>query len=292
MSETPPLQDQDDCVRLFDKSDGWELFISLDVETVEDDWLNYPSYFCFLQVPSAMLTSTESVLSTSVGSSVPRVCRKRARSMKRSSKESSKKKAKVGVEKLKKHNNKGVPIARDAWIKEEGPLTVVSGKRMTCQPDTVCMVLKDLGIAGETLFSVRNALMPDWLRCEAVSPGLDKVRDFYSSKGLKMVLRRDLASNPLAILRQDVGVFHLSVLLTVQHDDVSETMKHACLYNASKTFRDKAGRGVLKDNQKDVKPLLIEDSDRVDKTSALTAFHQFWSGCSKVLIVVVHEIKK
>ena len=71
-----------------------------------------------------------------------------------------------------------------------------------------------------------------------------------------------------------------------------ETKKHACVYNASKTFQGKVGRGVLRDNQEKVDVLLIEDSDRVDKLSAMKAFHQLWPACSKVLIAAVHEIKK
>ena len=66
---------------------------------------------------------------------------------------------------------------------------------------------------------------------------------------------------------------------------------HACVYNASSTFPGKAGRGVLRDNQ--VKPLLIEDCDRLDKFSARKAFLQFWSVFSKVRkvrIVSVYEI--
>ena len=78
----------------------------------------------------------------------------------------------------------------------------------------------------------------------------------------------------------------------MQHGNAIATRKHAAVYNASKTFEGKSGRGVLRDNQKDVDVLLIEDSDRVDKTSAMKAFHQLWPSCSKVLIVAVHEIKK
>ena len=102
-SEPPSKEEEAGFLHIkFTKADStFEKWIfALDAKIIDDDWVNIPSYYRFLQVPSAMLASTESVLSTSVDSSVPRVCRKRARSMKRSSKESSKKKAKVGVEKL------------------------------------------------------------------------------------------------------------------------------------------------------------------------------------------------
>lgn len=154
------------------------------------------------------------------------------------------------------------------------------------------MILNDLGITGETWRSVRKSLMPDWRHCDALPPTIGKVGDFYFSKGLTMIPRGDLACNPLAILRQSTGVFHLSTTLTLQHSNGTTTRKHACVYNASKTFQGKAGRGVLRDNQKEVDALLIEDTDRVDKASALKAFHSLWPDCSKVLIVAVHEIKK
>ena len=135
--------------------------------------------------------------------------------------------------------------------------------------------------------------MPDWRKDDAVAPGMDAIRDFYISKGLKMITRRDLSSNELAILQQTTGVFHLCAQLTVLNDDGSETIRqHACVYNASSTYPGKSGRGVLRDNQTEVEPLLIEDADRVDKFSARKAFLQFWPCCSKARIMTVYEIKK
>ena len=112
-----------------------------------------------------------------------------------------------------------------------------------------------MGITGETRDSVRNKIMPDWRKTGTAAPTIGAFSDFYASKGLTMSARRDLSSNPLALLRQKDGVFHLSTSLTMIVDDGSETTKHACLYNASKCFPNKTGRGVLRDNQADAKAL-------------------------------------
>ena len=157
---------------------------------------------------------------------------------------------------------------------------MVSGLKRTCQPDTVAMLLFDFAIV-QSRESVQKELMPNWQKDDAVAPRLNAVRDFYISKGLKMIARGDLSSNELLILQQLTGVFHLCAELTLLDGDGIEVIsKHACVYNAASTFPGKAGRGVLRDNQVDVQPLLIEDCDRTDKFSARKAFFQFWPGCS------------
>ena len=238
--------------------------------------------------PAAPFGQTMTSSPSSDGAGVCRLIQKSSRNKRRS----LKKKRDNSNKKREKHDNGGLPINRTSWRRVEGAASLVSGSRNTCQPDTVFMVLNDMGISGETRDSVRNKLMPDWRKSGAAAPTIGAVSDFYASKVLSMSPRRDLNSNPLALLRQKDGVFHLSTSITMIVDDVSETTKHACLYNASQCFPNKTGRGVLRDNQADAKALLIEDSDRIDKKTALNAFHQLWSDCSKIHIVAVHEVKK
>jgi len=51
---------------------------------------------------------------------------------------------------------------------------------------------------------------------------------------------------------------------------------HAAVYNASETHDKNDGRGVLKDNQAECDPILVQDSDRVNNEAALRVFQQMW----------------
>jgi len=300
----PPTPEEEECyIQLILNNSNFEQWIdAMNVDIVEDDWVDIPVFYRLIHVPSAMLINpsdgncviapssslTNPALKKPTGRLMSGLAKRKAWNKKRNCRKKEEEKA----ERLKKRVNDGIPISRGKFGKVEGLGSLFSGGRRTCQPDTVAMLLADFGIA-ETQENIREALMPDWKKKDSKAPGMDVVRDFYIMKGLNVVTRGDLSSNELAILQQWSGVFHLCAELTVLNEDGTETIsKHACVYNASSTVPGKVGRGVLRDNQRKVQPLLIEDSDRVDKFAARKAFLQLWDCCSKAKIMTVYEIKK
>ena len=78
----------------------------MNAKIIDDDWVEIPSYYRFLQIPSAMSANcTHGVLS---GTAVLHVSRRRAKNARRS----LKKKTLSEIEKSGKHGNEGIPIAR------------------------------------------------------------------------------------------------------------------------------------------------------------------------------------
>ena len=125
---------------------------------VDNDFVEIPSWFTRIQVTSAMLINPSDgngVIAPSSSLTKPasdpskdgfdvELAKRQARNKKRDCKRKE-----VGKsERLKKQVNEGIPVPRDKFRKLEGSSdALVSGTRMTCQPDAAAMVLFDFGIA-------------------------------------------------------------------------------------------------------------------------------------------------
>ena len=171
--------------------------------------------------------------------------------------------------------SEGIPIPRSEYRKKGN---LVGGSSMTCMPDATAMVVSDLGIPC-SYFEARNFCMPGWRNPNTPTPSMLRVTEFYQSKKLCVFSRSELICNPLALFRQTTGVFHLVFRLKIKS---GETRKHAAVYNATES--------VLKDNQPDADPVLIEAADRVSKLSARLVFKLIWPSVTSFEMTHVYHV--
>ena len=170
---------------------------------------------------------------------------------------------------------RGILVSRTSYRKEG---SLAGGQKRTCMPDAAWMVAADLGISG-SVFDVRRLCMPGWRNPSTPVPSMLTVINFYRSKQLSVFARSELINNPLGLFRQKDGVFHLVFRMTLGGGDVC---KHAAVYNAAS--------GVLKDNQSDVKPVRIEDSDRTSKRAARQVFDLLWPSVTRAVMTHVYHV--
>ena len=168
-----------------------------------------------------------------------------------------------------------VPIKRRVYASSS---RLVGGSSSTCQPDAAAMILAYFGKHLPTL-EARKICMPDW-RTSNTPPSMLQINQLYAMHGLTVFSRSDLICNPLGLFRQKEGVFHLIFSLAIPSGEKTE---HAAVYNASES--------ILKDNQNDVDPLRIEDSDRTSKKSARSVFKKFWPTVCAFEMTNVYEIR-
>ena len=178
-----------------------------------------------------------------------------------------------------------VPIPRPLYNKTGN---LVGGSKMTCMPDAASMVISDLLDIQLKVHEARNVCMPNWLKSDK-PPTMKKITDFYNSKGLEVSSRSELISNPRDLFRQKSGVYHLILVLSTEpmpigqrHMKRGDGQRHAAVFNADQS--------VLKDNQQDVAPVLIEDSDKQTKEAARRAIFTFWPSIKSFELTQVFEI--